>query len=488
LQFDPAPTRLLHDQAMFELTLEPHEKRSLFFEIRCGFEGRNYPPRRAFFGALRDARRAIRQSSSRAAAIASSNELFNEAIRRSISDIYMLITDLPEGPYPYAGVPWFSTVFGRDALITAWETLWVDPQIARGVLLHLAAYQATTIDPAADAEPDVETLRRLWPNIEAALRWIEEYGDIDGDGFVEYRRRTPEGLVNQGWKDSQDSVFHADGTLAGGPIGLVEVQAYVYGAYQAASEIAKTLGRAQKCVSLAEKAAAFRKQFDAAFFDEELGTYILALDGEKKPCRVRASNAGHALFTGIALDERVSAIVETLMRPASFSGWGVRTLAGTEPRFNPMSYHNGSVWPHDNAIIAAGLARYGHRHEVAQIFTGLFEASNHIDLRRLPELFCGFARQRTQGPTLYPVACSPQAWAAAAPVSLVQSCLGLHFEPSKNRVVFERPMLPRFMDELTIHGLSIGSGSVDVAFRRSGDQVVVQVLERRGPVRVMINA
>jgi glycogen debranching enzyme len=533
LQFDPTPAKLLHDRAQFELTLQPREARSLFVEIRCGLEGRNYPPRHAFFGALRDARRSMRLSSSRAAAISSSNELFNEAIRRSISDVYMLVTNLPEGPYPYAGIPWFSTVFGRDGLITAWETLWADPQIARGVLLHLAADQATTIDPAADAEPgkilhetrqgemaelrevpfkeyygsidstplfimlagaylqrtdEVETLRQLWPNIEAALHWIEQYGDIDGDGFVEYRRRTPEGLINQGWKDSQDSVFHADGTLAQGPIALVEVQAYVYGAYQAASEIAKTLGRAQKCMSLAEKAASFRKQFDAAFFDEELGTYILALDGEKEPCRVRTSNAGHALFTGIALDQRVSALVETLMRPASFSGWGIRTLAGTEARFNPMSYHNGSVWPHDNAIIAAGLARYGYRHEVAQIFTGLFEASTHIDLRRLPELFCGFARQRTQGPTLYPVACSPQAWAAAAPVALVQSCLGLHFEPAKSRVVFDRPMLPEFMDELTLRGVSIGGGSVDVAIRRSADQVVVEVLERRGQLRVLINA
>ena len=533
LQFDPAPTRLLHDRAQFELTLEPRELRSIFIEIRCGTEGRNYPLRRAFFGALRDARRSMRQSSSRAAAITSSNELFNEAIRRSVSDVYMLVTDLPEGPYPYAGIPWFSTVFGRDGLITAWETLWADAQIARGVLLHLAAHQATTIDPAADAEPgkilhemrqgemaelrevpfkqyygsidstplfimlagaylqrtgDVETLRKLWPNIEAALQWIVEYGDLDGDGFVEYRRRTPEGLVNQGWKDSQDSIFHADGTLAQGPIALVEVQAYVYGAYRAASDIAKTLGRTQKCGSLAEKATAFRKQFDAAFFDEKLCTYILALDGEKRPCRVRASNAGHALFTGIAFDERVSAVVETLMRPASFSGWGVRTLAGTEARFNPMSYHNGSVWPHDNAIIAAGLARYGYRHEVAQIFTGLFEASNYIDLRRLPELFCGFARQRTQGPTFYPVACSPQAWAAAAPLSLLQSCLGMHFEPVKNRIAFERPMLPHFMDELSIRGLSIGSGSADVAFRRSRDQVVVEVLKRRGPVQVLINA
>jgi glycogen debranching enzyme len=530
MNFEPPPRHISSNMAVFELTVAPRELRPIFVEVRCNSAGGNYPVRRAFFGAFRDARRALRMASSRAASIATSNERFNEAISRSVSDLYTLITNLPQGPYPYAGIPWFSAVFGRDALITARSVLWLDPEIARGVLEYLAAHQATTFEPSADAEPgkilhevrqgemaelgevpfrcyygsidstplfvmlagaylqrtgDIETLRRLWPSIESALRWIEEYGDSDGDGFIEYRRNSPKGLVNQGWKDSHDSVFHADGSLATGPIALVEVQAYVYGAFEAAAEIARRLGRSRRAGAFLMKAEILRKRFDESFFDEELGTYVLALDGDKKPCRVRTSNAGHALFTGIALLERARSVIDGLMSSLSFSGWGIRTLATTEQRFNPMSYHNGSVWPHDNALIAAGFARYGFRRETAQIFSGMFEASTYIDLRRLPELFCGFARQRTQGPTFYPVACSPQAWAAAAPISLLQSCLGMGFDPAASQINFEHPIMPAFLDTVTLRGLSMPGAAADVNLRRFGSEVVVEVIERQGPVRVL---
>ena len=530
LRFDPTPATLTGEQAVFIFDLAPREVRSLFIEIRCGAEGSNLPARRAFFRALRDARRALRASSSRATAIATSNEIFNEAVRRSVSDLYMLITDTPEGPYPYAGVPWFSTVFGRDALITALETLWLDPAIARGALGHLAANQATSVDPATDAEPgkilhevrhgemaalgevpfrryygsvdstplfvmlagaylqrtgDLATVRRLWPHVEAALSWIDDHGDRDGDGFVEYGRRTVEGLVNQGWKDSRDSVFQADGTLAKGPIALAEVQAYAYGAFRAAAEIARQLGETPRGAMLDRRARALRRQFDEAFFDEGLGTYVLALDGDKRPCRVRSSNAGHALFTGIAYPERAASVVATLMASSSFCGWGIRTIASTEARYNPMSYHNGSVWPHDNALIAAGFARYGFRREAMRIFEGLFAASTYIDLRRLPELFCGLPRQRAHGPTFYPVACAPQAWAAAAPLSLIQSCLGIGFDPQAMHITFDEPILPGFLDEVVLRGLSVHRGSADVVLRRSGSQVLVDVLDRKGPVRVL---
>jgi glycogen debranching enzyme len=325
---------------------------------------------------------------------------------------------------------------------------------------------------------DVDTIRRLWPHIEAALRWMEQYGDLDGDGFIEYRRRTPEGLLNQGWKDSQDSISHEDGTLANGPIALVEVQAYAYGAWRAASEMAAKIGEADNAADYKKKADALRTGFDKAFFDAELGSYVLALDGEKKPCRVQTSNAGHALFTGIALPERAHSVVRALMHTSMFSGWGIRTLSSAEKRFNPMSYHNGSIWPHDNALIAAGFARYGFRREAGAVFTGLYQASTYLDLRRLPELFCGFSRQRTQGPISYPVACSPQAWAAAALISLLQSSIGLSFDPARGRISFERPWLPDFLDRVTLRNLATSGARADIELRRSEAQVLVEVLYR----------
>ncbi len=533
LSFNPWPDEIRNDAAIYDLKLEPHETRSLFVEIGCDQTAAERPSYRSFFLALRDARRALRASSSRAASIATSNEIFNEVARRSISDLYMLMTDKPEGPYPYAGIPWFSTVFGRDAIITAIETLWLDPQIARGVLGHLAANQATEIDPASDAEPgkilhevrygemaelgevpfrryygsidstplfvmlageylkrtgDLATAERLLPHIEAALTWIDEHGDRDGDGFVEYGRMTDEGLINQAWKDSHDSVFHADGTLAKGPIAIAEVQAYVYGAWQAAAEIFRRLGRPERAAKFLARAEGLRRAFDTSFFDEDLGTYVLALNGDKRPCRVRSSNAGHALFAGIAYPERAAQVARTLMSASSFCGWGIRTVPSTEARYNPMSYHNGSIWPHDNALIASGLARYGYRAEAALIFEGLFAASTYIDLRRLPELFCGLPRQRAQGPTFYPVACSPQAWAAAAPLFLLQSCLGLDFDPNAHCIGFNEPQLPSFLDEVALRRLQIGRGSADVAVRRSGRHVVVDVVDRRGDVRVLTTA
>ena len=532
LRFEPAPSSLSSlssDQALFELELAPHKSRSLFIDIDCAEEPLQLPTRHAFFSSVRGARRSLRSFSSRAASIETSNEIFNEAVRRSVSDLYMLMTETPQGLYPYAGIPWFSTVFGRDALITAWQMLWLDPSIASGVLRHLAANQANAFDPRTDAEPgkilhelrhgemanlgevpfrryygsidstplfvmlasaylertdDLATIRELWSQIEAALAWIDQAGDRDGDGFVEYGRQSAEGLLNQGWKDSHDSVFHADGTLAQGPIAIVEVQAYVYGAWQGAAGMAQRLGDRVRAETLRSRAEGLRRQFDACFFDEQLGTYVLALDGNKVACRVRASNAGHALFTGIAYPERAPSVVAALMDSTSFSGWGVRTLASSQARYNPMSYHNGSVWPHDNALIAAGLVRYGFRHEAARIFEGLFAASTYIDLRRLPELFCGFPRQRTQGPTFYPVACAPQAWAAAAPLSIIQSCLGLSFDPVALHVTFNQPVLADFLDEVILRHLGVGNGSVDLALRRSGSHVMVDVLDRQGEVRI----
>jgi glycogen debranching enzyme len=533
LRFDPKPQRLGPSEAIYEVDLAPGGRQSLFVEVDCSEPVLAPAPPRAFFTALRDSRRALRSATSQAASIETSNQIFNEAARRSVADLYMLKTDLPEGPYPYAGIPWFSAIFGRDGIITALETLWLDPSIARGVLRRLAAMQAVDIDPVADAEPgkilhearhgemaalgevpfrryygsidstplfvmlagaylertgDLETIGHLWSNIRAALGWIESYGDRDGDGFVEYARRNDKGLVNQGWKDSQDAVFYEDGALAKGPIALVEVQAYVYAAWRAAQEIARRLGDETQAHEFAAKANAMRRRFDEHFFDEGLGTYVLALDGDKRRCRVRSSNAGHALFAGIAYPERAAAVVRTLMGSAGFCGWGVRTVASTESRYNPMSYHNGSVWPHDNALIAMGMARYGFRQEAARIFEGLFDASTYVEFRRLPELFCGFPRQQTRGPTFYPVACIPQAWSAAAALYLVQSCIGLSFQPEARRITFAEPVLPRFLDEIVLRGLTVDGRKANVALRRSNRHVVVDVLDKDDSIGVVTSS
>ena len=531
LVFEPAPVRLTADQADFFITLAPHETVNLFIEVRCDSRAdADVAANRRFLVAMRDARRNLRRSSARAASVSTSSDIFNEAIRRAVSDLYMLITDTEEGPYPYAGIPWFSTVFGRDALITAFETLWFDPQIARGVLRHLAANQATAVDPLADAEPgkilhevrrgemaelgevpfrryygsvdstllfvmlagayyqrtaDLATARELWPHVEAALQWIEHHGDRDGDGFVEYGRHNDSGLINQGWKDSYDSVFHANGALAIGPIALVEVQAYVYGALRGAARVAQALGHTSRSAALENKARGLQQAIDRSFFDEELGTYVLALDGSKGPCRVRTSNAGHMLFAGAALPERAASVAKALMATTSFTGWGIRTVDSREVRYNPMSYHNGSIWPHDNALIAAGLARYGFRREAASIFEGLFAASVHMDLRRLPELFCGFPRQRNSAPTTYPVACVPQSWATAAPLSLIQSVLGLNFDFESQSITFHQPLMPDFLEEVRLSNLHIGHGAADVLLQCNGNEVAVHLISRRGNVDVL---
>jgi glycogen debranching enzyme len=527
--FDPAPHELTATAASYLIELAPGEAKPIFFTVGCGDPT---PPEPApFFRGLRAVHRDLRAASSNAATVATSHEVFNEIVRRSMADLCMLMTKTPHGLYPYAGIPWYSTTFGRDGLITALQMLWFEPRVAEGVLRRLAAYQAKSDDPLSDAQPgkilhemrggemaalrevpfglyygsvdstplfvmlaglyaertgDLETIRTLWPNIEAALGWIDGPGDLDGDGFVEYHRATEEGLANQGWKDSVDAIFHADGRLATGPIALAEVQGYVYAAKHLAARCARRLGREQQAERLAAEADALAERFDAAFWCPELGTYAMALDGDKEPCRVRTSNAGQVLFTGIARPERAAAVVDTLMRPQSFSGWGIRTVAKTEARYNPMSYHDGSVWPHDNALIALGLARYGLKRPLDRLFKGLCDAAAYMEMRRLPELFCGFQRARSRGPTLYPVACSPQAWASATPFTLLEASLGLEFDPEANEIRLRNPRLPAFLDEVLLRNLQLKQSSVDLKLRRHGSEVSLEVVRRRGQVQVSV--
>jgi len=528
--FSTTPTTLTTENAEFALELAARSRSSLTLAVHCE-HGASPERETRFFGALRRARRAGAVARAATPAIESSNNVFNSVLSRSSADLAMLMTETAKGPYPYAGVPWFSTAFGRDGIITALEMLWFDPTIARGVLRFLAAHQARTEDAAADMEPgkilhemrecelarlgevpfgryygsvdstplfvalageywqrtrDRATLEELWPAVRAALDWIARFGDRNGDGFVDYGRRRQSGLRNQGWKDSEDAVFHADGRLAEGPIALCEVQGYTFHAYREAALLAFDLGEKALATDLEEKAEQLQSRFEAAYWCEELGTYALALDGLGEPCRVRTSNAGQVLFSGIARPERAIRVVRDLFSAQFFTGWGIRTVGEREPRFNPTSYHNGSVWPHDNALIALGLARYGHSTEALALTTALFDAAAHMHLRRLPELFCGFDRRRGKAPTLYPVACAPQAWAACTPFALIQACLGMEVDAASQTVRLRQPRLPAFLDWLVVRRLCVGESRVDLLLRRQDSSVAVSLLSRDGGADVEV--
>lgn len=527
IKFEPQPTELTSSVASYTIDLEPGERRSLFVTIICDDLKTALPT--PFLRGLVSASRAMKGVCANTATVETSNDLFNQILCRSMADLRMLITHTTQGPYPYAGIPWYSTTFGRDGIITAIQMLWCDPSIARGVLKRLAAYQAKNFDPISDAEPgkilhemrsgemailhevpfrlyygsvdstplfvvlaglyfertdDIDTILELWPQIEAALAWIDGPGDADCDGFVEYHRQTDKGLANQGWKDSHDAIFHANGQLATGAIALAEVQGYVFMAKQLTARVARSIGKHALADVLDKQATELAVRFEEAFWCPEIGTYALALDGMKKQCKIRTSNAGQVLFTGITSQAHAFTVTESMMSPGLFSGWGIRTLSQEERRYNPMSYHNGSVWPHDNAIIALGFARNGYPLPIQRVFKAIFEAATYMDINRLPELYCGFQRHRGRGPTLYPVACAPQAWAAATPFALLQASLGLSFNPARNEIRLINPRLPSFLDEVIIRQLRLGNSSLDLAIGRHDGEVSLRVLRREGELRV----
>jgi glycogen debranching enzyme len=529
VSFEPFPLLLKDGYAAYVLELAPGARASIFVTA----SSRGVPERStaAYFKGFIRLKRELQTATRGAATIETSNSVLNEVLCRSMADLYMLLTTTADGLYPYAGIPWYSTTFGRDGLITAWQMLWVDPAIAAGVLQRLARLQAEAEEVCSDASPgkilhemrsgemaalgeipfglyygsvdatplfvmlaglyaqrtgDYALIRAIWPAIERAIAWIDGPGDADGDGFIEWSRAAGTGLANQGWKDSYDSIFHADGRLAEGPIALVEVQGYVFAAKRLAAACARKLGDARRAAELEAEAQELRNRFNRAFWCENLGTYVLALDGEKKPCRVHTSNAGHALATGIASPDRARSIAKHFLRSSFNSGWGIRTVAQGEARYNPMSYHNGSIWPHDNALIAQGLARYGLKDGIETIFEGLIQAASYMDQRRIPELYCGFRRRPGRGPTLYPVACSPQAWAAAAPFSLVQSMLGLEFDHPARQIRLVNPCVPAFAGTVILRNLSLGGASADLAIQQDGKTTSLQVLRTRGDLQVTL--
>lgn len=531
IQFNPPPDVLTTASAHWDLDLSIADKCAIVVTTVCAMGEASAEVPSNHIAAFRAYRRKKATRRQVLGEVTSSNEFANEVLRRATSDISMLVTNTEHGPYPYAGVPWYSTVFGRDGIITAMEMLWIAPEIARGVLNVLAATQATETDDKADSEPgkiihemragemarlgevpfrryygtidatplfvwlageyfkrsgDIATIRAIWPNIEAALAWIDDYGDRDGDGFVEYARQTEQGLANQGWKDSHDSIFHEDGRDAVGPIALCEVQAYAYAAKRAGAELALALEQPARANELNRSAERLRIAFEEKFWLEDLGTYALALDGEKRPCRVLASNAGHALLAGIASQERAERVANLLTGNRFFTGWGIRTLASGEARYNPMSYHNGSVWPHDNAVIALGFARYGLNTHATKILEGLLDAAAQLEFSRLPELFCGFQRRRGRGPTPYPVACAPQAWAAAAPFALLQAATGLRLHHDEGSIYFNNPILPSIMGDVVLSRLQLADSQMTIQLLRSDDEVVATILERQGAAKLVI--
>jgi glycogen debranching enzyme len=530
---DPEPQTLTAERISFRLSLPPQGESHSYVTIACERDDRPTPELLDYFTAFRKTEQSSHERVCSRCKITTSNPLFNSWLDRSSADLDMLNTRLPEGSYPFAGLPWYATTFGRDGILTAWECLWLDPGMAKGVLAFLAANQASEYDASRDAEPgkilhearngelaaldeipfrryygtvdatplfvalagayyqrtgDLDFIRTIWDNIKRALHWIDHDGDRDGDGFVEYARHTEQGLAQQGWKDSHDSVFHADGQLADAPIALCEVQGYVYDAKLSAARLAELLDEPEMARDLRMAAHQLRKNFNTAFWCEEIGCYAIALDGRKQQCKVVSSNAGHCLWSGIAESGLAARVAKRLLANDFFCGWGVRTIGSKEARYNPMAYHNGSVWPHDNAIIADGMARYGYTGMAMKIFTGMMEASLFMDQHRMPELFCGFEQRPDEGPTLYPVACSPQAWAAATVFYLLQACLGLSFDPDKPEIRFRNPQLPPFLDNVKIHDLNIAGATIDLQLQRYPNNVGVNVVRKDGRAEVVVVA
>jgi glycogen debranching enzyme len=531
MEFYPAPTSADKKSISYDVQLNPKDE--FVIDISALFQEGNEQllPILNFDDAKNAMNTYMAKIRDYCAEILTSNAQCNEWINRSKYDLITMTTRTPFGLYPYAGIPWYSTAFGRDGILTAFECLWVEPELAKGVLNYLAQTQAKDFDDFRDAEPgkifhetrggemaaldetpfrmyygtidatplfvclagaylertnDVETLNRIWPNIEAALFWIDNYGDIDQDGFVEYKTKSSKGLTNQGWKDSFDSIFHEDGTLAPEPIALCEVQGYVYDAKVSAAQIARALGLYDKAEQLSAEAKSLKEKFNEEFWSESKQIYVLALDGYKRQCNIISSNAGHCLYSGIATPERARLTASNLLNENMFSGWGIRTIAVSESRYNPMSYHNGSIWPHDNALIAYGFARYGMGDEVSKVMKAVFDTAVHSDDYRLPELFCGFDRVKGQGPTSYPVACAPQAWSVGSVFILLQSCLGLRINAAENTLYFHQPSLPSFLKEITISNLRINNKLVILQIRKTDEGIEAHLLSPAADVRIVI--
>jgi glycogen debranching enzyme len=537
LSFDPRPAKLTGEAARYAVELDAGESITIETRVSCRLEPapavslHGDETAQNFDHALALRREEINHRDGQWARLSSSDELFNRLLDVSMADLTSIIGRDSSGTFMMAGIPWFATLFGRDSIITALSLLAFNPDIAGQTLRALAAIQGERIDDARDEQPgkivhevragemaatgevpfgryygsvdstplflwllgeyvsvtgDLTVAHELWSNVDRALEWIERWGDLDGDGMVEYNRMTPHGLANQGWKDSFDSISHTDGSLAKAPIALAEVQGYVFAAYTKLAEVAARLGRTDVAAKLTKRAQALKAVFLRTFWVERRAMLALALDGDKRPCEVMASNGAHCLATGLVGGEHAAAMSERLLAPDMFSGWGVRTLSTGERRYNPMSYHNGSVWPHDNALAAMGLGRAGNRQGVIKILEGMFNAAIRLRIGSLPELLCGFDRGAEVGPVPYPTACHPQAWSAASIFPIVQSMLGLRVDGASKRVTIESPAIPHWLEWLKLENLRVGSESASLLMRRTDGAVAVEVLEKHHSITVEV--
>jgi glycogen debranching enzyme len=517
-------------EASFRVRLAAHETKTIALTVEPIVDGIR-PSLADFDEVVHGLRHSYENWERECTSIRTDNELFDQLLGRGLRDLRALYTEMDGAGIIAAGIPWYVAAFGRDTLITSHQMLMLSPRPARDSLHVLAEHQGTRVDDWRDEEPgkilheirkgelagagilphtpyygsvdstpwflillaqyfrwtnDLGFVKEMMPSAEAALAWMDEYGDLDGDGFVEYRSRSPVGLRNQGWKDAHDSVMHTDGSVAEPPIALAEVQAYVYMAKVRMADVYTALGDYERAVRLRDQATVLRRRFNDAFWVEEDGFFAGALDGAKRPVRTPVSNPGHALYCGIVEPRRAEPVARRLFEPDMFSGWGIRTMSKEAAGYNPMSYHNGTVWPHDNALVAAGLKRYGFLDETNRVATAMFEAAQHADYLRLPELFCGFTRRTPSPPVQYPVACSPQAWAAGAPFLLLQAMLGISAAAHENVLTVNKPHLPSWLNEVEIRKLRVGDSTLSLVFRREGETTGFSLLSRDGDVRVVM--
>lgn len=465
--------------------------------------------------------------------IITDNEIFNSMIERSTKDIRQLLTTINGESVLTAGIPLFATLFGRDSLISSYEILMLNPEIAKKTLKLIAQYQGQEVNNYRDEEPgkmlhefrqseltnigeiphnpyygsvdstliflillseyykwtnDFDFIENLMPNAEKALEWIDNYGDKDGDLFIEYERATEKGLINQSWKDSSHAILYPDGSFPHPPIAVCEVQGYLYLAKKRMVEIYRKLRRSEIAAKLNSEAEKIKKQFNKNFWLPRDKYFAIALDGKKKPIPLISSNPGQCLLSGIIIPSKAEKVCYRLLQEDMYSGWGIRTISKKMKPYNPMSYHNGSIWPHDNALIARGLKMHGYNEAVKTIATGIFESANHFRYWRLPELFCGFARVDPNPPVTYPTSCSPQAWSAGSIFLILQSLLGLIPNAEEDILYIKNPILPKWLAEVEIKDLRIGQSKLDLFFKKIEEKISFSVLRKEGSIQVIMEA